>query len=420
MPEKDILLMKPSELKRLEIIKQVQNGVIRQKSGAKLLQLSTRQVRRLKHKVLKEGIQGIIHGNRGRRSKRRLKESVKEKILVLRREKYTDFKPTFFAEKLKEDEGITVSRETLRNLLIIAGEWQVRSKGKKHRKWRERKECFGEMLQLDGSHHDWLEGRGPRMVLMKFIDDATSRPFGRFYEYEGTLPALDLTMRYVKKHGIPRQIYSDKHTTYKAFREATVEEMLNNEEPKSEYKRIVESIGIVLINANSPQAKGRVERNFSTDQDRLVKELRLAGICSMDEANKFLETYWPKHARKFSVTPAKEQDMHAQIPEGINLKKLFRVRIERKVRNDNTIQHEGKLYQLYAGHDMRGKWVFVETDLKRKMFVTYKDQELNFEWIDPTKIKTPEKKVLKVRRKRVPSPNHPWRKGYFPEITANL
>lgn len=420
MPEKDILPMRTGELKKLEIIKQVENGVIKQKTGAAILDLSTRQMRRLQRRVQKSGVQGIIHGNRGRRSRRKIKESIKEKILSLRREKYTDFKPTFLSEKLREEEGIIVSKETLRSILIAAGEWQVKVKRKKHCRWRERKESFGEMLQLDGSHHDWLEGRGPKMVLMKFVDDATSRAFGRFYEYEGTLPALDLTLRYIKKHGIPRQIYADKHTTCKTFREATTEEVLNGEEPKSEYKRVVEELGALLINANSPQAKGRIERNFATDQDRLVKEMRLAGICTMEDANKFLGVYWAKHNRKFAVSPAQDNDIHMPIPGETNLRKLFRVRKERAVRNDNTIQNEGILYQINVGRDLSGKRAFFEIDLKGKMYITYKDEELDFTRIDPAKIRKHEAKRARIRKKWIPSKNHPWRNGFMPEMVSNL
>lgn len=420
MHRKDILQMKPKELKRLEVIKNIESGIISQKAGAGILRLSTRQVRRLEKKVKEEGDKGIIHGNRGRKSKRRLKRGIRERIIELRRKKYIDFKPTFFSEKLREEEGIKVSKETVRKILIEEGEWEVRGRRKKHCKWRERKERYGEMLQLDGSHHDWLEGRGPKMVLMKFIDDATSRVFGRFYEYEGTIPALDLTLRYIKKYGIPLQIYADKHTTYKTYREATIEEMLKNEEPKSEYKRIIEELGIDLINANSPQAKGRIERNFSTDQDRLVKEMRLAGIRTMEEANKFLEGYIEKHNRKFGVKPAKEEDVHMKIAKGINLNKLFRVREERKVRNDNTIQYEKELYQLLEGRNMSGKKVFFEIDLKGKEYITYKGEEMRYIKIDPCKIRKPEKKTFKIRKKHIPSKNHPWRRGFMPEMADAL
>jgi len=412
MPGKEILLMRASELKKLEIIKEIERKAIKQKVGAEILNLSVRQVRRLQEKVREKGERGIIHGNRGRRSKRKIDERIREKILELRREKYRDFKPTFLSEKLKEEEGIEVSKETVRKILIEGGEWQVRGKRRKHCRWRERRESYGEMLQLDGSHHDWLEGRGPKMVLMKFVDDATSRVFGRFYEYEGTLPALDLTLRYIKKYGIPRQIYTDKHTTYKAWREATIEEMLNNEEPKSEFKRIVEGLGVSMINANSPQAKGRVERNFKTDQDRLVKEMRLAGICTMDEANKFLEGYWKKHNRKFSVIPASEKDMHMPIPDDLNLGKVFRVRKERIVRNDNTVQNEGNLYQINAERDLSGKKVFLEIDLKGKMYIIYKDEELEFKEIEKSKIRVKSIKKTRIRKKWIPPKNHPWRNGF--------
>lgn len=323
------------------------------------------------------------------------------------------------SEKLKESEGIQISKESLRKILIESGDWQKKVKKKKHRKWRERKECFGEMVQLDGSIHPWLEERGPELVLMKFVDDATSKSFGRFYTYEGTIPAMDLTVRYIKKYGIMRIIYTDKHTTYRALREATIEEQLRGEKPQSSFQRAAKEIGIHIIHANSPQAKGRVERNFRTDQDRLVKELRLANVCTLDEANIFLESYWPKHNRQFAVKPVKEQDLHLQVPEGIKLSKIFREREKRTVRNDNTVQYDTAVFQIESNRHLYGKNVYVEIDLKGKVFITYRSEELNFTKIDPEKIRKPEKKIVKVIKLRKPVSKHPWRR-YVAETEARL
>jgi transposase len=419
MPGEDILIMRTEELRKLDVIKKVNEKVIRQKAGADLLGVSTRQMRRLQRRIKERGEKGIIHGNRGRKSPKKISEKIIKNILELRREKYYDFKPTFMSEKLAE-EGICISKESLRNILIKAGEWQVKVKKKKHRKWRERKECFGEMVQFDGSHHFWLEDRGPEMVLMKFVDDATSRSYGRFYEYEGTIPAMDITIRYIRKYGIPRQIYADKHTTYKALRDPTIEEQLRGEEPQSAYQRAVKAIGINLINANSPQAKGRVERNFGVDQDRLVKELRLAGICSMEDANKYIESYWVRYNRKFAVSPMREDDLHMQIPEGIKLKEVFREREERTVRNDNAVQYAGNLYQLESSRRLYGEKVYVETDLKGKLFITYKTTAIDFIKINPDKVRKPEKKHVKSVKRRIPAHNHPWRRGFTPELEARI
>lgn len=419
MPGEDVLVMRKIELRKLEVIRKINEGFIKQKVGAEFLDLSSRQIRRLQKRVKEAGSVGIIHGNRGKKSPKKFGEKFKEKILDLRREKYYDFQPKFMSEKLKESEGIQISKESLRKILIESGDWQKKVKKKKHRKWRERKECFGEMVQLDGSIHPWLEERGPELVLMKFVDDATSKSFGRFYTYEGTIPAMDLTVRYIKKYGIMRIIYTDKHTTYRALREATIEEQLRGEKPQSSFQRAAKEIGIHIIHANSPQAKGRVERNFRTDQDRLVKELRLANVCTLDEANIFLESYWPKHNRQFAVKPVKEQDLHLQVPEGIKLSKIFREREKRTVRNDNTVQYDTAVFQIESNRHLYGKNVYVEIDLKGKVFITYRSEELNFTKIDPEKIRKPEKKIVKVIKLRKPVSKHPWRR-YVAETEARL
>jgi hypothetical protein len=419
MPGEDILTMRAEELRKLEVIRKIKEKVIKQKVGAEFLDLSTRQVRRLQRRVESIGEKGVVHGNRGKKSPKKIGEEVIEKILELRREKYYDFKPTFMSEKLEED-GIIISKESLRKILIKHGEWQTKVKKKKHRKWRERKECFGEMVQFDGSHHKWLEDRGPEMVLMKFVDDATSRSYGRFYEYEGTMPAMDVTIRYIKKYGIPRQIYADKHTTYKAFRDATIEEQLQGEKPQSAYQRAVKRLGIKLINANSPQAKGRVERNFGVDQDRLVKELRLAKINSMEEANKFIESYWPRHNRRFEVKPIKEFDLHMKIPENIKLNEIFRDHEERTVRNDNAVQYYGKLYQLQTSRHLYGEKVYIEIDLKGKMFITRNNLAIDYIKIDPEKVRKPIKVRKKTMKKWKPARNHPWNQRIRCEIEARI
>ena len=203
---------------------------------------------------------------------------------------------------------------------------------------------------------------------------------------------------------------SDKHTTYRALREATIEEQLRGEKPQSSFQRAAKEIGIHIIHANSPQAKGRVERNFRTDQDRLVKELRLANVCTLDEANTFLESYWPKHNRKFAVKPMKEHDLHLQVPEGVRLSKIFREREKRTVKNDNTVQYDAVVFQIESNRHLYGKSVYVETDLKGKLFIKYKSEELNFTKIDPEKIRKPEKKRAKVIKRRMPASKHPWRR----------
>jgi hypothetical protein len=219
--------------------------------------VSERQLRRLVRAVRDEGERGIVHKARGRPSKRKTSGAVKGKVLRLYRRKYAGFGPTLASEKLGELDGIGVSDETLRKWLMEAGLWEKRRRRAKHRSWRQRRECFGEMVQMDGSHHDWLEGRGPELVLMGYIDDATNNVFARFHDYEGTRPAMESFKRYVRKYGLPQSVYLDKHTTYKSPRKLTPEEELQGvEEPMSQFERALYELGVEVIHAHSPQAKG--------------------------------------------------------------------------------------------------------------------------------------------------------------------
>ena len=273
MGGKDIIEMSMRELKRLKVVQEAIDGHITQNEAALMLGLSERQVRRVVRAVREEGDRGVIHKSRGLPSNRRMPDHVKGKALLLYQGKYPDFGPTLASEKLLEADGLRVSDETLRIWLIENGLWKKRRKRSAHRQWRPRKECFGEMVQMDGSHHDWLEGRGPQLVLMGYIDDATNTTFARFHEYEGTLPAMDSFKRYVRKYGLPLSVYLDRHTTYKSPRKLTPEEELAGiAEPMSEFERALKELGVEVIHAHSPQAKGRIERLFGVLQDRLTPD----------------------------------------------------------------------------------------------------------------------------------------------------
>ena len=323
MAEGGIITMKQEELRRLHIVRQVLAKSVKQIEAADKLNLSYRQIKRITKRVRQEGDKGIVHKLRGRPSRRRIADKIKDRVINLCRSKYRGFGPTLAVEKLFEIEKIKVSDETLRFWLTQEGLWQRKRKVKKYRQWRERKHHFGEMIQWDGSHHGWLEGRGPKCVLMGQIDDATGAKTGQLYEFEGTLPALNSLKQYITENGIPHSIYLDKHSTYKATKKLTIEDELNNREFLSQFERAAKELGIKVIHAHSPQAKGRIERSFKTDQDRLVKEMRLANIKTIAEANKFLKSYWPKHNRKFSVKPLKESNFHRPVPKGIDLDSIL-------------------------------------------------------------------------------------------------
>ena len=309
MAREDIIMATPEEIKRLHVVKKVLEGGLRQVTAAEILSLSDRQVRRLAAVVRVEGDKGIVHKSRGIPSGKRFSHDFKDRAIRLYQEKYRGFGPTLASGKMFETDNIVLSDETLRKWLIESGDWIKGRRKRVHRKWRERKAYFGEMAQMDGSHHNWLEGRAPDMVLIGCIDDAANKIFGRFYEYEGTIPAMDCLKRYIKRYGLPQSIYIDRHTTYKSNAKPTIEDDLNGRKPMSRFERAMEEIGVEVIHANSPQAKGRIERLFKTLQDRLVKEMRLKSISSMEETNLFLKSYLNRHNKRFSVDAAEREEM---------------------------------------------------------------------------------------------------------------
>jgi transposase len=409
MAGKDIIAMTQGELKRLHVVHKALDKAITQTEAADIIGVCLRQVQRIVRTVRVEGDKGVIHKGRGRSSNRALPSKIKDKALKLYKEKYPDFGPTLAAEKLFEINKIKLNDETLRLWLIEKSIPYKKRKKRPHRAWRQRKACFGEMIQMDGSHHDWFEGRGPECVFMGYIDDATGRPFGRFYSYEGTLPAMDSFIRYVKRYGIPVSIYLDKHPTYKSTKKQTIEDELNNTEPLSQFSRAVAELGVDIIYAGSPQAKGRIERLFNTFQNRLIKEMRLKGIKTIEEANKFLTGYLPVYGKRFSVRPANDADLHRAIPAGLCFNKIFCVKTDRALRNDFTVAHDEKLYQIED--NVRTKEVTVEERIDGSMLITYKSLSLKFKEITTRPKKEPEKPIIPILKKAyIPPKDHPWRK----------
>ena len=405
--------MTQEELKRLHIINKVLDKAIKQFEAAELMGVCTRQVRRIVKAVRREGERGIIHKSRGRVSNKAISVKVKEEVLELYQKKYHDFGPTLGSEKLFEIDKIKISDETLR-LWLIGAEilYQTRKKGL-HRQWRRRKESFGQMIQMDGSHHNWFEGRGEKCVLMGYIDDATGKPFGRFYAYEGTMPAMDSFKQYIRKYGIPISVYLEKHSTYKSTEKETIEDQLNNVKPLSQFARALKELGVEVIYANSPQAKGRIERLFRTFQNRLLKEMRLRGIKTIDEGNKFLKEYLPVYAKRFAVKPSNEINLHRAIPKGLKLDTILCVKTKRVLRNDFTIAYEGKLYQVKD--NLRAREVIVEERIDGVMSLTHKGVNLRFKEITTRPEKKQHSKFQRSASKKIyiPSKNHPWRKFRF-------
>ena len=411
MAGEDIIGMSVRELRRLKVLHQALDRRITQKTAASMLDLSERQIRRLVKSVRECGDGGIVHRGRGRPSNRRFPKQLKARVLHLCRKKYRDFGSTLASEKLLELEGTKVNRETLRQWRLAAGLWEKKCKKSQHRQWRARKECFGEMVQMDGSHHPWLEGRGRELVLMGYIDDATGNVYGRFYDYEGTMPAMDSFKGYVRKYGLPLRVYLDKHTTYKSGRKLTVEEELDGlSQPMSQFERALDELGVKVTHAHSPQAKGRIERLFGTLQDRLVKEMRLRGIKTREEANLFLREYLPTFNRRFRVTPVNKANVHVKPERGFNLDRYLCIKTNRTVRNDNTVAHNRKLYQIKE--KVMSRKVIVEERLNGSLHISSKGVSLKYREIT----ERPQKATLSERprtsgKPSIPPRDHPWRRS---------
>ncbi len=414
MVGEDMVTMSIKELRRLHVIRKVMEKAITQVKAVGLLGLTVRHVRRLVQRVRREGDRGLVHRGRGQPSNRRIAEPVKAKVLRLYEKRYGDFGPTMAAEKLAERHGIVVSAETLRGWLLAKGVTHFRRRKRPHRAWRARRAHVGELVQLDGSHHDWFEGRGPRCVLLASIDDASSRVWARFYEYEGTIPAMDSFGRYVKRYGMPLAVYTDKHTTYKSPAEPTVEEQLAGRKPHSQFERSLAELGVEVIHAHSPQAKGRVERLFATFQDRLIKELRLAGSATLEAANGFLETYLPAYNQRFAVSPAQAADLHRPRPSAHELDRILCLKTTRVLRRDWTVAHNGHLYQI---HDpIRATHVQVEERVDGTMRITHQGRTLDYQAIAARPARTPTPpKTHHPQRSVTPPREHPWRKRLLPE-----
>jgi len=412
MAGEDMIVARPKELRKLYVIRKVLDKEIWQEKASEILSLSSRQIRRIIKRVRLEGDKGVIHKSRGRPSNRRISDEIRKEVIQLYRSEYGDFGPTLAAEKLEERQGVKVKEETLRLWLIESGDWKKRRKRRGHRRWRERKHHFGEMVQMDGSHHDWFEGRGAGCVLMGYIDDATGKVFGRFYDYEGTIPAMDSFKGYVKKHGLPMAVYLDRHTTYKSPAQASIQDELSDQRPLSQFERALKELGVEVIHATSAPAKGRVERLFGTLQDRLVKEMRLRGIRTVQEGNAFLKQYLPVYNRRFSVRPQERSNLHRPLPLGINLDSILCIQTERTLRNDFTVAHDNKLYQIEDRTHASRVRVHKQIDGSIKIF--YRGQALRFREI-PTRPLRPVKAPVWVGRTEPhpPPPDHPWRDFKF-------
>ena len=438
------LRMSSKERERLKVMAALSEGRLTQVAGGRLLRLSERQVRRIVKRYGRHGDAGLVHRSRGRRSNRKTPEKVRRKALSCIRRDYRDFGPTLAAEKLQERDGLTVSCETVRQWMMAEGLWQGRPRRVTHRQWRQRRQCFGELVQLDASPHTWFEGRAEaEPILLTLIDDATGRRMQRFYEAEGTAPTMDLLARWLRKYGRMLAVYGDKAGYLVVNRPPQAEEALAGRQAETQVGRAFRELGIEYIPAHSPQAKGRVERSHGVDQDRLIKELRLRGISTIAEANRFLETeYTTMCNRKFAVPAASSVDAHRPYGpygrlKGFDLKAILSHQELRVVANDYTVQYRGQKWQILKqshGGGLRRSKVVVEHRLDGSVKLRWRDRYLKARRIvvKPPRLVGATTPASPAGRRAAaasglrpaasaarpprqgwkPSPDHPWRKPW--------
>lgn len=417
------LTMTTRELDRLRVIRNVLEHHFTWLQAAQQLGLCRRQIGYLCARVRAEGHRGIIHRLRGRPSNHRLAPGLLAQAVHLVQSRYPDFGPTFANEKLQRVHGVHLSTFALRQGLIQAGLWRPRSQRVVHRSWRPRRACVGELVQLDGSTHAWLEDRAPACVLLLYIDDATSRLlYAEFVLSEDTAHLLRCTQTYLKRYGRPVAFYVDKDSIYRVNRQATIEEQLRDTQPLTQFTRAMRDLDIQVLAAHSPQAKGRVERSFGTHQDRLVKELRLAKVSTLPEANRFLqETYLPAHNAQFALAPAHPTDAHRPLLTRHRLAEILSWRSDRTLLNDFTLRYDHQWFQLLREQPVRvrpGVRLAVERRLDGSLHLRCKGHYLRFVSIPkpargvrprPLDRARPHRQPIRGMR---PPLTHPWRRSY--------
>lgn len=433
--------MNLKELKRLEILQQIEARQMTAGQAAEIMGLSLRHTRRIVARYREQGAEGLVHGNRGRPAHNRITEVVRAKIEELAEGKYRDYNDSHFTDELEDEwPELQVSRSTVRRIRRARGIGSPRKRrAPRHRRRRERRLQAGMLLQTDGSHHDWLEGRGPWLTLIAYIDDATNEVLGALFREEEDAAGYFMGLQEIcGRKGIPAAIYADRHTIFQSPAAANLEQQWADEQPLSQFGRLLDELGIELIAAHSPQAKGRVERLWGTWQDRLVKALRTANASSVEEANQVLVKFLPKHNRRFMVAPAQSGSAYVPWPKQYRLETYFCFKHQRTVTNDNTIPFDGHRLQIPPGPGGR-TYAKARVDvwqlLDGRLEVRYQRKRLTIfkpATHEPVRIghftpapdqqsqpkKPPEVKLAQPTQPRKPykpAPNHPWRR--YPEAT---
>ena len=413
--------MSKQELRRVEVLSRVASKDLKLVDAAQLIGVSYRQVKRIWQRYQKEGAEGLKHRSAGRESNRSKPKQLREQVLELVREKYSGtvkqrFGPTLAAEHLESDDGLQVHPETLRRWMLSAGLWSRVRKGRKHRRWREPKAHFGELVQMDGSFHDWLEGRGPTGCLMNMVDDATAETLARLGGQETIWAAAGVLRRWIEKYGIPLALYVDWKNVY--VQEPTEKQQLRGESAVTQFGRMCDSLGIRIIAANSPQAKGRVERNHGTHQDRWVKKMRLKNIQSHAAANEYLEAdYLPDHNRRFAREAASPENYHRSSPKKKELDEVFHLEASRVIDNHWVVRYDNRFLQVkrqarnYA--PAKGKVVVCEWEDGR-LEIRYRGQKVKWKEISGPPVTAAAKAKPRVapHKPSPPKSDHPWKQLY--------
>jgi transposase len=413
--------MSSLELRRVEVLARVKSKQLKLKDAAALLGVSYRQAKRLWKRYRCGGAQAVKHGNAGRRSNRAKPEKFRRQVLRLVRQKYSGavgerFGPTLAAEHLAQEDGLEIDAETLRRWMLGEGLWSRTRKRKPYLQRRERRAHFGELVQMDGSFHEWVEKRGPRACLMNMVDDATGTTLAAFSGEETTWAAARILQMWIERYGVPRALYTDWKNVYK--RKPTPKEELEGTVPVSQFGRMCARLGIEIIAAGSPQAKGRVERNHGTHQDRLVKKLRVKGISDYEHANEYLDAYLAEHNARFAKPAAEAADYHGRKPTAGQLGRILRLEYKRTVSNDWVIRHHGRWFQLERGggpYAPRQREVTVYESEDGSVEIRYDGKKLGWQELTgapPKPAVAVEKTRRIVRRPPVQGPDHPWRKRY--------
>jgi hypothetical protein len=412
------LRMSVKERRKMELLSQVKKKKQSLLSVALQLRVSYRQMKRVWKRYKAQGDAGLVHLGRGRRSNRARPLEEQEAVLELYAKRYPDFGPVLASEHLKTDDHIEVDHETLRRWLLANGLWEQRRNRAQHRKARERRGRWGELVQMDGSEHDWFEGRGPRLTMMVMIDDATNRTLSRFYPAEDTASAYDIFERYARQYGLPGALYPDRDSIYICTREARIDEDLQGIGPETQFARAMRELGVGLIPAYSPQAKGRVERRHQVFQDRLVKEMRLRGISTMEAANDYLDQEFLKDLNKrFTLPPREPHNAHRPCPARTSLDLTLCWKETRVVAKDWTIRWKNLRFQIpdrYAHLRLPGHSVDVCELRDGRRLAFYKGKNLCLQEApapmpalsEPT---IPATFLHKPPSCHKPSLDHPWR-----------